>query len=76
MKVENIISEKGNVIPNQFIISNGNLKVFQSYQSTIITIDYATKSVYVGEDFDYSMTTGKYRNIFAICQKYFYAWFH
>lgn len=66
MKVENIISDSGNSIPNQFIIDDEqtNRRTFQSYSSEIITLDYKNEIIYVGEDWDYSVTTGKYRNIF------------
>ena len=64
MKVENIISKSGNAIANQFVLSGGDELVFQSYDSTIITIDNGTKTVIIGRDYDYSVTTGKYRNIF------------
>ena len=66
MNVENIISDRGNAIPNQFVIDDEKTKrrTFQSYSSEIITLDYNNEIVYVGEDWNYSMTTGKYRNIF------------
>ena len=66
MNVENIISDSGNSIPNQFVIydEQTNRRTFQSYSSEIITLDYNNSIVYVGEDWNYSITTGKYRNIF------------
>jgi len=66
LKVENIVSDKGNSIANQFVLNDyENSKiVFQSYNSMIIEIDRLNKKVTVGEDWNYSMTTGKYRNIF------------
>ena len=64
MRVENIVSDKGNMIPNQFVMTNNNTIVFQSYESMIVTIDESTKTVLIGADYDYSVTTGKYRNIF------------
>ena len=67
LKVENIISDKGNAIANQFVIydyMNNSRITFQSYDSMIIEIDRLNKKVTVGEDYDYSVTTGKYRNIF------------
>ena len=68
MKVENITSNKGNKIANQFVITDdyGN-KYFQSYNS-IIAVKYNSKySNPIGLDqkyWNYSNTTGKYRNIF------------
>jgi hypothetical protein len=70
-KVENIISNNGNSIPNQFIIyeDNGDI-TFQSYNSIICQIrDGALgydKIVVFGSDWDYSTTTGKYRNKFLM----------
>jgi len=68
MKVENMQSARGNDVPNQFIITDeaSNTETFQSYDSVIavksyeggykVTLDRAT--------WDYSVTTGKYRNQF------------
>jgi len=78
MKVENMTSNKGNKIANQFIIyDDNNNKYFQSYKSVIakienndvmenIGINYERKKkIYLDVNFwDYSVTTGKYRNIF------------
>jgi hypothetical protein len=65
VKVENYpsLSWKGNgTIPNQFIIYGTGWKLFQSYDSPIALIkDYKT---YIFRDWDYSTTTGKYRNDF------------
>lgn len=60
--VRNMESNKGNKIPNQFIITTGNGSVFQSYR-TIIAAKVNGK-VLLDENWDYSRTTGKYRNIF------------
>lgn len=54
----------GREVANQFIIETDNTTVFQSYDSMIVTIDYATKLLLIGADWDYSRTTGKYRNAF------------
>ena len=70
-KVENIISNNGNVIPNQFIIyeDNGDI-TFQFYDSIICQIrDGALgydRVVVFGSDWDYSTTTSKYRNKFLM----------
>ena len=65
MKVENIESNNGNKIANQFIIydSNGS-KYFQSYNSVIAKIDPAHNITLDQKYWNYSNTTGKYRNIF------------
>nr|BAR15463.1 hypothetical protein [uncultured Mediterranean phage uvMED] len=67
MKVENITSNSGNKISNQFIITDDqNNKYFQSYNSIIVKIDgYYRDKIYLDQKYwNYSNTTGKYRNIF------------
>ena len=64
MKVRNMRSANGNKVANQFIITDGNKFTFQSYDSEIITINYDNHTITVGVDWDYSVTTGKYRNMF------------
>jgi len=63
MKVKNMTSSRGTIVPNQFIITDGNTTYFQSYRSVIakrhngqVTLDPTY--------WDYSVTTGKYRNQF------------
>ena len=77
MKVENITSSNGNKIANQFIITddNGN-EFFQSYNSMIVKKQYTNDfsncvnddqglKIYLDQKYwNYSNTTGKYRNIF------------
>jgi hypothetical protein len=71
MKVENMTGTKGNKIANQFIIY-GDLgeETFQSYQSVIarkngrIGANGNGKIILDVNKWDYSKTTGKYRNIF------------
>lgn len=65
MKVKNMRSSKGNKIANQFIIDDGNKRYFQSYKSIIALKDFKKGVVYLDSYYwDYSTTTGKYRNIF------------
>ena len=68
MKVENITSNNGNKIANQFVITDDNQnEYFQSYNSMIVKKDYESDQVkiYLDQKFwNYSNTTGKYRNIF------------
>lgn len=76
MKVENMTSPNGREVPNQFIITekgegwNGNFirkEVFQSYKSVIverIVWEDRTDIRIDGGYWDYSTTTGKYRNQF------------
>jgi len=68
MKVENITSNNGNKIANQFIINDdfGNY-YFQSYNSIIVKKRLGSETVQIFLDqkyWNYSNTTGKYRNIF------------
>ena len=64
MKVRNMTSYNDNKIANQFIIEDGNKVYFQSYKSIIACIDYDNKTITIGNDYNYSVTTGKYRNKF------------
>lgn len=48
---------------NQYIIKSSNARIFQSYDS-IIAIKEGKMVVLDKEDWDYSRTTGKYRNKF------------
>lgn len=78
IKVEQLVSPKsGRPVANQFIIFTDNGKYFQSYNSIIAFIKYATHTykdnkpletktmVYLDETYwDYSKTTTKYRNEF------------
>jgi hypothetical protein len=65
IRVKNMRSPKsGRDVANQFEIWTDNARLFQSYNSTIAKImDNGT--VYLDEYYwDYSRTTGKYRNAF------------
>lgn len=66
VRVNNMESAKGNAVPNQFIIRTAEGEYFQSYQSIIAFRPYDNgKKVLIDENYwDYSVTTGKYRNIF------------
>ena len=67
-KVENITSNNGNKIANQFVITDDKQnEYFQSYNSMIVKKDYESDQVKIYLDqkyWNYSNTTGKYRNIF------------
>jgi hypothetical protein len=65
--VQQMKSNKGNPIPNQFIIFTPDATFFQSYQSVIVktTFEDGQKVTYLDESkWDYSRTTAKYRNQF------------
>lgn len=65
LKVKNI-ENNGRNVPNQFLISyeenEKNYEVFQSYNSMIIKWKNGI-IIEVGSDWDYSRTSGKYRNL-------------
>lgn len=64
LKVENMRSSNGNYVPNQFIITLDNGRMFQSYDSNIAFIPNDGSKIVLGGNWDYSKTTGKYRNMF------------
>ena len=61
--VTNMVSNKGNKIANQFVIYTTEGSIFQSYNSTIVRIENGKTYLDLNK-WDYSKTTGKYRNIF------------
>ena len=75
MKVQNMTSSKGNPVANQFIVTDsvqgvgGEYKTtyFQSYDSVIARKESYPSGSHIVLDskyWDYSVTTGKYRNQF------------
>ena len=64
IKVLNMTSPKGNKIPNQFVIVTPEGDYFQSYNSVIAFINNEGRVFLDENKWDYSTTTGKYRNIF------------
>ena len=76
MKVQSIINNKGKAIPNQVTINDCFIEIdfitgtatlqgnmFVSYNTNIAFIT-VTGDVFLDEKWDYSKTTGKYRNRF------------
>lgn len=63
MKIENMMSSKGNKIANQFKLTYNDLVAFQSYETLISVYDVKNDTMYTDKDF-YSTTTSKYRNLF------------
>lgn len=63
MKIENMTSNKGNKVPNQFKLWYNNFVAFQSYQTLISVYDCKNDTMYIDKEF-YSNTTSKYRNLF------------
>jgi hypothetical protein len=69
VKVKNMRSNNGNKIANQFIITDNDKEIFQSYDSVIAIKVRSCESnklfIFLDEYYwDYSRTTGKYRNQF------------
>lgn len=65
VKVENMSSSRGREVPNQFIITTDDGRFFQSYKSIIAYRPYRSGKTILDEKYwDYSTTTGKYRNEF------------
>lgn len=64
MKVTNITNSRGRKVPSQFIITNGNVYTFQSYNSVIAVVDFDNSTITLGSDWNYSTTTSRYRNRF------------
>ena len=65
IKVRNMISNAGNSVPNQFIITTDEGKYFQSYYSTIAFKPFGDDKIELDKDtWDYSNTTSKYRRMF------------
>ena len=65
MHVYNLTSPNGNKVPNQFVIEDGSIHYFQSYNTIIAKLDWDKCKVYLDSNYwNYSYTTSKYRNIF------------
>lgn len=64
MKVSNMIGKNGNKIVNQFIVEDDQGSIFfQSYRSVIAKKQNG--EIYLDKNYwDFSATTGKYRNMF------------
>lgn len=63
MYVSNMIGNTGQPVVNQFVVTDGDKKWFQSYDTLIVVI--IRGQVFLDKNkWDYSQTTGKYRNRF------------
>ena len=58
MKVEQFYNK------NQFHLYGEGKDILQSYDSTVVVIDRATREITLGEDWDYSTTTSKHVYLF------------
>jgi hypothetical protein len=64
-RVEHIYNNNGNPVRNQFRITTNDGEFFQSYKSIIVFLDFKSGKTFLDENkWDYSVTTGKYRNLF------------
>lgn len=64
VNVSNMEGRSGRAVPNQFIIKCNTDVYFQSYNSIIAKIDINGNVTLDMNKWDYSTTTGKYRNQF------------
>ena len=67
MKINNLRSPRsGREVPNQYEIRDDEGNVFfQSYKTIIVKIDLRSGKTFLDvNSWDYSTTTGKYRNLF------------
>ena len=65
MNVQNMLSPRSSKpVANQFIMRDVNGETFQSYGTNIAKRYWHTGKVILDPAWDYSSTTGKYRNIF------------
>jgi hypothetical protein len=65
MKVENFTNSRGNKVKNQFCIQDNGFIYFQSYDSIIAKKEVNGNNITLDKTYwDYSSTTGKFRNLF------------
>tara|TARA_R110002012_G_scaffold264091_1_gene447358 strand:+ start:243 stop:512 length:270 start_codon:yes stop_codon:yes gene_type:complete len=64
IKVKQMYTRGGNPAPNQFLLYTPDGTYFQSYNHTIAFRDHNGKIQLDEDTWDYSRTTGKYRNKF------------
>ena len=64
IKVQNLTSSNGNEVLNQFKIRTEEGVYFRSYSSIIVFVPNEGKTQLDMNKWDYSKTTGKYRNQF------------
>lgn len=61
MKVRNIRSNSGNAVPNQFVITDKEILIFQSYETNIAKVDLNQRIIFLDTNcLSYSNTTSKY----------------
>lgn len=63
MRVRQMINTNGYAVMNHFIMTDGNKKILQSYDSIVAVVDRNAEGsniLTLGKDWDYSRTTMKY----------------
>jgi hypothetical protein len=63
MKVTQLINNNGNPAVNQFVITDGNKEIFQSYETKIAVVERG-KIIIDTRAMDYSKTTSKHLYMF------------
>ena len=71
LKVENLKNKRGYTAPNQFVLTIGETKWFQSYSSIIARVE-PNGVLTLGLHWDYSKTTSRWLRVFLeqYCHKY------
>ena len=64
MMVSQLINKQGKAVKNQFIIVNGDVTTFQSYNTKIIDVNKKENTIVFYPNYNFSVTTSKYRNKF------------
>ena len=65
IEVKNMTSSRSwREVPNQFVIKTNKGVYFMSYSTVIAFKERGTRKMTLSEGWDYSRTTGKYRNQF------------
>lgn len=64
VKVRNMTSQGGKPVPNQFVLTTDEGEFFQSYETVIAFKPRSGKIQLNKKAWNYSATTGKYRNQF------------
>ena len=65
MKVQNLISSNGNIVPNQFKIVTKDKEIFQSYETIICEYNFIKREIILDTNaLNYSKTTSKYLYLF------------
>jgi len=59
-----MIGNSGNAVANQFVLTDKGREIFQSYDSIIVIRNANGKITLDLNDWNYSVTTSRYRNLF------------